>query len=102
MIERKIDLSMARFAGSARQLVFDAAMLSELQPSVSINEPNRGGIDLNPNLFELIEQGQAIEFNLNDTFLENVPSDAIEGIVPVIINISPITNFMPLLGKSPR
>ena len=57
-----------------------------------------GGIDFNPNTLNLAQQGQPINFTMDNSMLQNLQSSSVYGIQPVIINIAPITNFMPLLG----
>ena len=56
-----------------------------------------GGIDMNPNHFQLEEHGQADKFNVSvdPAQFQNMN---IEGFIPVIINITPVTNVPLLLG----
>jgi len=58
-----------------------------------------GGIDLNPTLLNLKEQGDSLEINLPtiDINLENM---TIDGVVPVIQSITPIYNMQFLLGEA--
>jgi hypothetical protein len=62
---------------------------------LSSNEDNvnevPGGIDFNPKNLNLREQGQALDFQFAGNL--NIEADQVEGIVPVIINITPITYF---------
>jgi len=58
-----------------------------------------GGINLNPEMLNLKEHGQAIEFTLNNTAINNIQAHLVYGISAIIINIIPITNFSPLLGS---
>jgi len=74
----------------------DAAMASDGAMVVA----NPGGIDFNPNSLNLTEQGEKIEINLPSLNLQDIQSNTIDGILPVIINITPITNFPMLLGIS--
>ena len=65
----------------------------------------KGGIDLNPSHLELNTKGDAIEFDapVNLPTLDEVESRAlseVEGFIPVIINITPVTNLPMLLGIS--
>jgi len=64
-----------------------------------LNDDSVGGIDLNPNILEIETQG--IKLNLNysvdPTIIDN---RNLEGLFPVIINISPVTNIPFLLGES--
>jgi len=57
-----------------------------------------GGIDFNPNIMDFREKGQRVEFQFNSVAFQNIQPNTVEGILPVIINITPIVNFVPLLG----
>jgi len=57
-----------------------------------------GGIDFNPNNLNLKQQGQEIKFDLPAFDPQNIQPESINGILPVIINIIPVTNFPLLLG----
>jgi len=70
----------------------DEAVLSDSE------DDGVGGIDFNPNNLDLQQQGQNVDFQFNNTILHNIQPNSIQGILPVIINITPITNFAPLLG----
>lgn len=61
---------------------------------------NPGGIDFNPGIMDFTELGGGFDFILDNTMLNNISVNSIEGVTPVIINITPITNFAPLLGRS--
>ena len=56
-----------------------------------------GGIDFNPNLLELQIEGDMAEFNLpvSDANMEQIQ---IDGLLPVIINIRPVSNLPFILG----
>ncbi|MBU1996756.1 MAG: hypothetical protein KKD07_03180 [Candidatus Omnitrophica bacterium] len=58
-----------------------------------------GGIDFNPSQMNVNIQGDSLEFQIPQKFLD-VPFDRIDGFFPVIINISPITNIPLLLGRT--
>jgi len=77
------------FSGLYSKSNTDEALLSE----------RTGGIDFNPNLLELQIQGEGLDFNLP---LEEatVPQIQIDGLFPVITNITPITNLPVILGVS--
>jgi hypothetical protein len=64
------------------------------------NTDNPGGIDFNANNLNLKEQGQptAIHFNLEK--FRDIQPEEINGVLPIIINITPVTNFPFLLGFS--
>jgi len=57
-----------------------------------------GGIDLNPNSIRMDRQGEAIDINLPAAQIDRLLYMNIEGFVPVIINVTPITNVLLLLG----
>jgi hypothetical protein len=58
---------------------------------------NPGGIDFNPDLLELETQGVGQEFNL-PALVDNLDSIQIEkGLLPVIINITPITTTLRMI-----
>lgn len=59
-----------------------------------------GGIDFNANNFNLKEQGQKVDINFSLDSLQNIEPAKVNGILPVIINITPVTNFPLLLGLS--
>lgn len=67
---------------------FDQALVS---PQEKLGQPP-GGIDLNPNMFDLQTRGQGINFNvpLNYQDLESVP---INGFSPMILSIVPISSM---------
>ncbi|MBP9855288.1 MAG: hypothetical protein KBD53_10530 [Candidatus Omnitrophica bacterium] len=68
---------------------------SDANENNSIRRKNVGGIDFNLDLLELETQGRMNKFNTNQNF-ENIQID--DGLIPVIINITPITNLPLILG----
>jgi len=75
----------------------DIGALEEKDEAMTVQTKEKvGGIDLNPKNFDLQQSGDTIQFNLPDN--SSLPAGKIEGIIPVIINITPITNFPFLLG----
>ena len=60
-----------------------------------------GGIDFNANNLKINVRGQEIQFTVPEN-LQGIQPDSVNGITPVIINITPITNFLPLLGISDK
>ena len=62
--------------------------------------PVHGGIDLNPNELNLTEQGQTTNFTMDNAMFQTLQPNSVQGITPVLIHITPITNFVPLLGLS--
>jgi hypothetical protein len=75
----------------------DQAMLTSGENSAKAP----GGIDFNLDLLELEIQGQDANFKLpiNNINFENIH---IDGLMPVIINITPITNLPIILGAAER
>ncbi|MCK5012361.1 MAG: LysM peptidoglycan-binding domain-containing protein [Candidatus Omnitrophica bacterium] len=64
--------------------------------------PEYGGIDFNPNNINLNEQGDKMRINFSAAGLQNLNPESINGILPVIINISPLPSILPLLGLAPQ
>lgn len=59
-----------------------------------------GGIDFNPASLQLNEMGTAPSIHMDNSMLQKFLPDSIDGIVPVIINITPVANFPMLLGMN--
>ena len=59
-----------------------------------------GGIDFNASNLNLREQGQNNDINFSLENLKNIEPATVNGILPVIISITPVTNFPLLLGLS--
>ena len=65
-----------------------------------------GGIDLNPSTLYLNVEGDEINIDftnpqiLNNISVDGVPLNEIDGFIPVIINVAPITNIPMLLGEA--
>jgi hypothetical protein len=85
----------------ARQLA--AKSVSEPEPDaqadgamVQDQENDLGGIDFNPQKFEIKKEGEGLQAPFNPPAAMN-PA-AIEGLYPVIINIVPVTNIPLILG----
>ena len=76
---------------------WDNAMLSSSPVS-----PEYGGIDFNPNNINLNERGDRLQINFSTTNIQNLNLESINGILPVIINISPLPSVLPLLGLEPQ
>jgi len=76
----------------------DSAMLGDVASSPVQRNP--GGIDFNLDILELEIQGQGREFNLPnvDRSFEHIRID--DGLLPIIINITPITNLPAILGAN--
>ena len=73
----------------------DKGMIGEMQTQAK----NPGGIDLNPEKINIDVQGQSTPFNFfNDPQI--LSNFTIQGLQPIIINITPITNASLLLGRN--
>ncbi len=57
-----------------------------------------GGIDFNSNNMKMNESGQRIEFDFKNMDLNKINPADFRGMNPVIINITPVTNFRLMLG----
>ena len=88
-LHKAIDAAVAM----ARESKPDNAMAAKAKNDV-------GGIDFNPDALNLQQQGQTIDFKFDNTIFQNIQPNSVNGIVPIIINITPITNYLPLLGLS--
>jgi ubiquinone/menaquinone biosynthesis C-methylase UbiE len=75
------------------------AAMTNAKESVAYNKSKTdvGGIDLNSDYLKLKTKGDAIEFNVPDELM-NFDWSKVDGLVPVIINIVPVTNINLLLG----
>ena len=69
--------------------------VDEGKDSASLSNP--GGIDLNPNLLKLATTGDSVRYELDGSQFPPIDTTIIQSIKPVIIDISPIFNFSPLL-----
>lgn len=70
----------------------DQAMISDQEDLIN------GGIDFNVNEMDLIEQGESFNFQFESMDALREPVGAVSGVLPVILNITPINSFVPLLG----
>lgn len=77
---------------------FREVLVSE--DNASISSDQLGGIDFNASNLNLKEQGQKVDINFSLGSLQNIQPSNVNGILPVIINITPVTNFPFLLGLS--
>ncbi len=59
-----------------------------------------GGIDFHPDNWSIESNGSSADIQAMQSTFESAPSGPIQGIVPVILNISPVTHFPMLLGYS--
>ena len=80
-----------------------SAMLRPIEAIVSIAIQHKeaakpGGIDFNPDALDLRQQGEPLNFVIDEAMLGNIQPNDVFGIQPIIINITPLTSFAPLLG----
>ena len=63
----------------------------------------KGGIDLNAqNLnWHIRKDGKGVEMAIDPAMLERIRREGIEGLTPVILNISPVVSIWPLVGLAP-
>jgi len=64
-------------------------------------EKEKGGIDLNPNMINMDVSGDTIQYDL-PTSPEQIENMQINGLVPVIMNIAPVSNLPLLLGTTQK
>ena len=57
-----------------------------------------GGIDFNAKHLNLNENGEKVNFDFGTAGFENLQPDSINGLQPIIINITPLPSIYPLLG----
>jgi hypothetical protein len=83
--------------------LFRAQKIPVSDPTISSLEAGevKGGIDFNRESMNLQTKGDNLEFIIPPEF-EGIDLNSIEGFVPVIIQITPITNIFPLLGLTPE
>ncbi|MEI7999380.1 MAG: hypothetical protein WCH62_07750, partial [Candidatus Omnitrophota bacterium] len=60
-----------------------------------------GGIDLNAKNMQMNVSGQKIDIRFNPALVEQFRRGDFSGVTPIIVNVTPIINPMPLLGLSP-
>jgi hypothetical protein len=86
--------------GSQEVVVRPVKKLSDKALLASINKnslESPGGIDLNPNNLNLKEQGQGGKLNFSFKNLYKIKPDNVNGVLPVITNISTVVDFSSLL-----
>jgi hypothetical protein len=88
--QRKVYIPVAPVPTSDQQTSANAAMEAP------------GGIDLNAKNFTTTVTGETIDIQFNPDMVEQFKQGDFKGIAPVIINITPISSILPLLGMSPR
>jgi len=61
-------------------------------------DDTKGGIDFNPSIMEIESRGRSDEFIFEFDNQRNVTTN-INGLIPIIINVTPVTNMLLLLGE---
>ncbi|MEW5895840.1 MAG: hypothetical protein AB1650_08840 [Candidatus Omnitrophota bacterium] len=69
-------------------------------PNLQSDAMRPGGIDFNSRSLNLKEQGQKVDFVLDNSMLNDMPANYVEGVSPVIISITPIADVASLLGRN--
>jgi len=59
-----------------------------------------GGIDMNQ--IDINKEGPGVDIQFTPQEMQNILQNGIDGLAPVIINIVPVTNILPLLGLEPQ
>ena len=77
------------------QVVSDAAMVGKENKEAVSDQSAVGGIDLNPEKWNLETKGQGVNLNIDPAQLQNLD---IKGLTPVIFNITPMTDLPLFLG----
>lgn len=97
LIEKKVNQSQP----GGDVAVSGAVTGKEKVPSSGV-EDKKGGIDLNPAAMDLQTEGNKFEYNLprdgGGAVMPGVPNLNIQGLYPVIINIMPIADYLPMIG----
>lgn len=73
-------------------------LTAESDPAMNAAVDAPGGIDFNPGAMELTTEGGQINFQMDPVLMQNLDPDNVIGATPVIIQITPLTNYFPLLG----
>lgn len=104
-LEKKIvDLKAFETLRTAHRVLINPQKRSDYDPgwmgsSPVAENPDYGGIDFNPRNMELKQQGEKAKFDFSIPEIDFDPA-VIQGIRPVIINVTPVINFPLLLGLS--
>ncbi|MBL8013683.1 MAG: hypothetical protein JNN05_07525 [Candidatus Omnitrophica bacterium] len=68
------------------------------------NKQDVGGIDFNPEniKMEINKENGGIKVEFDPKVLEEIRAKGIEGIVPVILNVQPVTDILPILSQNEK
>lgn len=85
-----------------QDLIDNRDRLQSIQNQLSTDhaegEGSPGGIDFNPGMMDFRAQGQTLEFELDNSLLETLTPESVQGVTSQIMSITPIHNMAPLLG----
>ena len=82
----------------------DEGLVADTAKSIGSDHSNdvktKGGIDLNPKNIHFKIHGQPVNLNLplSDEQIKYFETTPIDGFLPIILDVIPITNVRPLLG----
>jgi hypothetical protein len=99
-LARRADVkaSIARIREAGAQL---SARGTKSPQDRAMNIANPGGIDLNTASMTMDATGEAVNIQFDKAMIEQFKRGDFTGVRPVILNITPIPNILPLLGLSP-
>jgi len=92
--DKKTSLVLLHDSAMLAMRTFDGSILDEV--SVSSTQ-RKGGIDLNPNIYDIKSTGEESEFNFEFNLQETINPN-VSGLIPVIINITPVMSIPMLIG----
>ncbi len=96
--QRHMQFSLLQSRNQVNQF-WEPQLVTALVPAANqAMTSNVGGIDFNPSNLKLRQQGKNEDFQFNFKSLRNIKSNTIQGVSPTIVNITPVTNFLLLLG----
>ena len=92
------EINLIHQADILKEILVERGEPIDAEDDLAANHP--GGVDFNPANMDLRERGPGMDFILDHSLLTDIPVNAVEGVAPVIINIVPIVDFSPLLGRA--
>ncbi|HBR14821.1 MAG TPA: hypothetical protein DD723_04665, partial [Candidatus Omnitrophica bacterium] len=83
-----------------KALLVMSPVLLEMDGNVGKEAKTPGGIDLNT--IDLNRQGSGADIQFDPAMMSEILENGVDGFRPVIINFTPITSVLPLLGLEPK
>jgi hypothetical protein len=82
----------------------DTTIITKEAPVSEESPVTPGGIDFNSNQLQLDvqKQGAGVGINFDPELIKKFENGNFQGFMPIIINISPITNISAMLGLKPE